>query len=152
MSTMPQTASLLQDVDEHFCYLRRYGVLVCKEHRTGVMNLSVHLRTLHSGTSKQRKAIIQHFHRLPITPAQDIALPAALSPPIQELGLPLDGLACQQERCSFLTISVDALRMHAKKQHGIAWKGNTAALYTGVKVQTFFKTNRLQCYFIVDAS
>ena len=151
---MPGTLSLLEDVDKHFCYLRRYGVLFCKDHSTGVLNLSLHLRRFHSITSKQRIAITQHFYdqNYPITPAQDIALPAALSPPIEELGLPLDGLACKQDGCSFLTISMDALRIHAKKQHSIAWKGNTAALYTtGIKVQTFFKSGGLQRYFIVDA-
>ena len=71
--------------------------------------------------------------------------------PFKELGLPLDGLTCKQDRCSFITVSIDALRKHAKKQHGIAWKGDTTALYTQVKVQTFFKLGRLQRYFIVDA-
>jgi hypothetical protein len=79
---MPKTPLLFEHVDKHFCYLRRYAVLVCKEHRTGVLNLSVHLHRSHRVTSKQKTAIMQHFYRHPITLAQDISLPAALSPPI----------------------------------------------------------------------
>ena len=149
-STITITAMTLEDVDKSFSYLDRYGVLICKEHNTSVLNLSVHLRSFHKVTGKQRNAILQHFQGQPITPAQDIVLPAAFSPPIEELALPLDGLACKQDMCSYITVNIDTLRRHAKKQHGIAWKGNTAALYTEVKVQTFFKLGGLQRYFIVD--
>jgi hypothetical protein len=46
---------------------------------------------------------------------------------------------------------VDTLRIHSKKHHNIAWKGDTAALYKGVKVQTFFCVGGLQRYFVVRA-
>jgi hypothetical protein len=55
---MLKTLLLLKDVDKHFCYLRRYSVLVCKEHRTGVLNLSVHLYCSYRVTSKQKTAIM----------------------------------------------------------------------------------------------
>jgi hypothetical protein len=141
-----------EDINEQFCYLRKYCVLVCKEHATSVLNLKAHLRSYHSVASEQRRAIVQHFRGWPINPAQDVALPAALSPPIEELGQPLDGLACEQDGCSFITINVDTLRIHAKKHHNIAWKGDTSTLYKRVKVQTFFRTGGLQRYFVVRAA
>jgi hypothetical protein len=89
---------------------------------------------------------------MPIKPAQDVALPAALSSPIEELRQPLDGLACEQDGCSFITINVYTLRIYAKKHHNIAWKGDTSTLYKRVKVQTFFRTGGLQRYFVVRAA
>jgi hypothetical protein len=66
--------------------------------------------------------------------------------------LPVDGLACEQDRCSFITINVDTLPIHTKKHHNIAWKGDTSTLYKRVKVQTFFRTGGLQRYFVVRAA
>jgi superfamily II DNA helicase RecQ len=142
----------LEDMNEQFCYLHTYCVLVCKEHATGVLNLDAHLRSYHSVASEQRRAIVQHFRGRPIKPPQDVTLPTALSPPIEELGQPLDGLACEQDGCSFITVNVDTLRIHAKKHHNVAWKGDTAALYERVKVQTFFRVGGLQRYFVVRAA
>jgi hypothetical protein len=42
---------------------------------------------------------------------------------------------CEQDECSFITINVDALRMHAKKHHNIAWMGGTTTLASGRDVQ-----------------
>ena len=84
--------------------------------------------------------------------AKDVELPTAPGPPIKALGLPLDGLMCKQDRCSFITINIDTLRMHVKGEHAVAWKGNTAALYRRVKVQTFFCTSGLQRYFVVNTT
>jgi hypothetical protein len=75
---------------------------------------------------------MQHFHRWPIKSAQDVALPAALSPPIEE---PLDGLVCEQNGCSLITINVDTLRIHAKKHHNTAWMGDTSTLESSRKVE-----------------
>jgi hypothetical protein len=91
-----------KDIDKQFCYLRKYCVLVCREHATGVLNLYA-----------------QHFCGRPIKPAQDVALPAALSPPIEELRQPLDGLACEQDGCSFITISVDLITHQSDKSDWI---------------------------------
>jgi hypothetical protein len=64
MATM---LSPLEDINECFYHLLRYSVLLCKEHRTGVLNLGIHLRSFHSVTNKLGMAIMQHFHRQPIT-------------------------------------------------------------------------------------
>jgi hypothetical protein len=125
------TPLLPEDINEQFCYLHTYCVLVCKEHTTGVLNLNTHLRSYHYVASEQRRAIVQHFCGRPIKPPQDVTLPEALSPPIKELGQPLDGLACKQDGCSFITINVDTLRIHAKKHHNVVWKGDTATLSQG---------------------
>jgi hypothetical protein len=112
----------------------------------------VHLRSYYAVASELRKSIVERCSRWPIQPAREVQLPAPIGPPIEELGRPLDRLACKQASCSFLTVSVDTLRMHVKREHAVPWKGDTAALYERVKVQTFFRTGRLQRYFVVKAA
>jgi hypothetical protein len=58
-----------------------------------------------------------------------VVLPSLLGLPIDELGAPLDGLQCKEADCSFITINIDAMRMHCKKAHKLAWRGNSKALY-----------------------
>jgi hypothetical protein len=78
-------------------------------------------------------------------------LPSPLGLPIEELGVPLDGLQCREGECSFITVNIDAMRMHRKKKHKLLWRGDRHALYQKVKVQTFFRTGGLQRYFVVNA-
>jgi hypothetical protein len=63
---------------------------------------------------------------------------APLGSLIEELGQPLDGLARTQGSCHLMTANINTLRMHIKEKHDVPWRGDTAALYAKVKVQTFF--------------
>jgi hypothetical protein len=40
--------------------------------------------------------------------------------------------------------------MHCKKEHKQSWTGDKSILYNTVKVQSFFRTSRLQKYFRVN--
>jgi hypothetical protein len=40
--------------------------------------------------------------------------------------------------------------MHCKKKHEQSWTGDKSLLYDTVKVQSFFRTSRLQKYFVVN--
>lgn len=46
-------------------------------------------------------------------------LPALLGLPIKELGQPLDGLACKQDSCDFITVNINTLQMHIKEKHNV---------------------------------
>ena len=109
----------IKNVNKHICFLNAYGVLVCKEHATGVLNLDVHLRSYHGVASELRRSIVQHCSRWPIKPAKAVELPAPLGSPIKELGQPLDGLACKQDSCDFITVNINTLRMHIKEKHDV---------------------------------
>ena len=80
----------INNVQEHFCYLQRYQVLVCKEHATRIQNINVHLRNQHSVASKERKSIIERCQQQQIAALQDVKLPALLGLLIKALGKLLD--------------------------------------------------------------
>jgi hypothetical protein len=44
-------------------------------------------------------------------------MPSPLGLPIKELREPLDGFQCGEEDCSFITININTVRMHRKKEH-----------------------------------
>ncbi|KAF1922297.1 uncharacterized protein M421DRAFT_427067, partial [Didymella exigua CBS 183.55] len=80
----------INNVQERFCYLQRYQVLICKEHATGIQNVDVHLRDQHGVASEERKSIVEHCRQWQIAAPQDVELPAPLGPLIEQLGEPLD--------------------------------------------------------------
>lgn len=140
-----------QNIDKHFRYLDRYGVLVCIDHRTGVWDLAAHLRDSHLIPLKDRKWIIHHFSGMSLKKPEEIQLPGRFVAPIPELGDPLHAFECAEEGCKMITASMANFRKHCKKEHRIAWTGDTSRLYHQVKVQTFFRSNGRQRYFIVAA-
>ena len=90
-------------------------MLVCKEHRTGLQNVDVHLRSQHAAVpSIERKAVVDYCHRRwPVAAPHDVELPPPLGPLIKELGEPLDAFQCRHNgRCSlgFITVSKDMLQ------------------------------------------
>jgi hypothetical protein len=123
-------------------------VLVCKQHRTGVVNLNKHLLEHHATPAALRGEIVERFIHFARTEPNAVELPEPPAHPIEELGSPLDGLKCKT--CDFVTINTNRLRMHCRKNHQQAWTGDKSVLYESVKVQTFFSSGGLQRYFIVD--
>lgn len=141
-----------ENIEDHLLYLQRYGVLVCREHATGISNLSVHLRNHHAVPAKERKAVVEHCQsRWHIKKPEQVELPQPMGPPFKALGEPLQGYQCAEEGCGKLTVSVDQLRMHCNDKHEISWRGGTQTLYRTVSMQAFFKERRHMRYFIVDA-
>jgi hypothetical protein len=137
----------LDNCDDILCFLANFGVLVCKQHCSGVVNLNKHLLEQHATPAKVRKEIIQHFAHCERIDPKDVKLPEQPAQLIQELGTPLDGLSCKT--CYFLTTDKSVLRKHLKKNHQQAWKSDKSEFYESVKVQTFFRSGGLQKYFIV---
>ena len=140
--------TLLDNYDDTLCFLADFGVLVCRQHRSGVVNLNRHLLEQHATPAQVRKAVIQRFAQYKRVDPKNVKLPEQPAQLIEELGTPLDRLCCKI--CSFLTININAMRMHLKRDHEQAWKGEKSDLFTSVKVQTFFRNGGLQRYFIVD--
>jgi superfamily II DNA helicase RecQ len=138
----------LDNCDDILCFLEDFGVLVCKQHCTGVINLDKHLREQHATPAKLRKEIVERFRHLSRTDPHTVELPEQPAWPIKELGSPLNGFKCTT--CSFITLNTDSMRKHWKKLHELSWTGDKSALYKSVKVQTFFSGGGLQKYFVVD--
>jgi hypothetical protein len=92
------------------CFLQDFGVLVCKEHHTAVVNLNTHLLQQHNVPVATRKQIVKHFSQFTTLDPSEVELPVEPAQPIEELGQPLDGLQCKT--CRFITINKDTVRMH----------------------------------------
>jgi superfamily II DNA or RNA helicase len=138
----------IDNCDEIFCFLGDYGVLVCRQHRTAVINLEKHLRQQHAVSLQQRRQIVQHFNELALVSPDAVELPEEPATPFDELGQPLDGLQCRT--CRWRTTNANRMRMHCKKNHQQSWTGDKSVLYEFVKVQTFFSSGGLQKYFLVN--
>jgi hypothetical protein len=143
----PARASI-NNCDDIFSFLDDYGVLVCRQHRTGVVNLDKHLRQQHAVSLQQRRQIVQHFSELTLVSPDAVELPEEPATLFEELGRPLDGLECRT--CRWRTTNSNQMRMHCKKNHQQSWTDDKSALYNSVKVQTFFSSGGLQKYFLVD--
>jgi hypothetical protein len=137
-----------ENCDNVFCFLDDYGVLICRQHHTAIVNLEKHLRQQHAVSIQQRQQIVQHFSRFTLVSPDALKLPEEPATPFEELGQPLDGLQCRT--CAWRTTSGDLMRMHCKKNHQQPWTDTKSALYQRVKVQTFFSSGGLQKYFVVD--
>ncbi|KAH6632879.1 hypothetical protein C7974DRAFT_161917, partial [Boeremia exigua] len=143
----------VSNVQERFCYLQRYQVLVCREHATGIQNVDVHLRDQHGVASKERECIVEHCRQWRIAAPRDVELPAPLGPPIEQLGEPLDVYRCRiTSDCGFCTASKSRMQKHCNSAHQTAWSSRDAALCEKVKAQTFFRAGGLQRYFVVKAA
>jgi hypothetical protein len=58
-----------------FSFLDNYGVLVCRQHRTGIVNLEKHLQQQHAVSLQQRQQIVQHFSELTLVSPDAVELP-----------------------------------------------------------------------------
>jgi len=143
-----QQPTLLDRYSNSLCFLAEFGVLVCKEHCTGVVNLDKHLLEQHATPAALRKEVVAQFAQHERTDPRAIKLPEQPAQPITELGQPLVGLCCKT--CCFLTVNTNVMRVHLKKEHQQGWKGEKSDKFESVKVQTFFNSGGLQKYFIVN--
>jgi hypothetical protein len=82
----------LDNCSDTLCFLADFGVLVCKQHCTGVVNLDKHLLEQHATPATVRKEIVQHFAQYQRSNPRTIQLPNQPADPIEELGMPLEGL------------------------------------------------------------
>jgi hypothetical protein len=112
------------------CFLAEFGVLVCKQHRTAVVNLNVYLRDQHATPAALRKQIVEQLYNFTTTNPRAVKLPEQPTQPIEELGTPHDGFKCTA--CEFITVSNNAMRKHCNKSHKLSWTGDTSTLYKSV--------------------
>jgi hypothetical protein len=105
----------LENCDNTLCFLEDFGVLVCKQYCTAVVNLNTHLQEQHATPAKLRKRIIKHFSRHNMAKPKNVKLPEQPADLIKELGLLLHGLKCKT--CDFITVNINVMRTHCKKNH-----------------------------------
>jgi hypothetical protein len=147
--TRTQPAKLtVKNCDDVICFLDQFRVLVCKEHRTAIINVDKHLSQHHALPAALRRPLVEHYSQYETVNPTAIELPEQPADPIDALGPPLEGLQCKA--CGYITTNSNKLRMHCKKEHKQAWTGDKSILYDTLKVQSFFRTSGLQRYFRVN--
>lgn len=105
----------LSNCTDILCFLEDYGVFVCKQHHTAVVNLDKHLSQYHNVPASTRRQVVDCFSRLtPLAPAE-IKLQDEPVQAIEELGKPLTRLQCKT--CGYITINIDQTRMHCKRYY-----------------------------------
>jgi hypothetical protein len=70
------------NADSWLQYETRYKVLICRHHHYAISNLGNHLRTEHSGTTKEKAAVARKYSHLDILQPTQVQLPPPLEPPI----------------------------------------------------------------------
>jgi hypothetical protein len=105
----------LSNCADIFCFQEDFGVFVCKQHHTAIINLDRHMSQYHKVPASIRREVVDCFNRLtPVDPGK-IKLPEEPVQAIEQLGKPLTGLQCRI--CRFITINKDEIRRHCKKHH-----------------------------------
>jgi hypothetical protein len=97
------------------CFMQAYGVLVCKQHHTAIVNLDKHLSQYYNVPASARRQIVDCFSRLKTLDPAEVKLPNEPAEAIEELRKPLPRLECQT--CGYITTSREQIRMHCKKDH-----------------------------------
>jgi len=79
------TLIVTKNCNNTLCFLKDDSVLVCKEHRTAVVNLNTHLLQHHNVPTATQKQIIERFDYFATVSPAEIELPEEPAQPIDEL-------------------------------------------------------------------
>lgn len=140
----------VENADDWLQYEEKYKLLICKYHQYALQNLSNHLRTHHSGSTKEKSAVVKKFASLHTLQPSEVQLPPPLKEPIESLSKPRDAYICDEEECGFITISRDEIRKHCNQTHEWRSTKEDQEHWHHVYVQTFFSNGGRQRYFTVD--
>lgn len=144
----------IENARQFLHYYAEFGVLICSHNRHcyAVRSLENHLRLYHSGSTKEKKAVVELFRSCPLRDPSSVPLPAPLGKPFATLGKPKRAYFCDEPECEKTSINADQIRKHNNEEHN--WKSSKAGdrNWHEVWVQTFFSAAGLQRYFTVDYS
>jgi len=91
----------IENCDDVICFLEYFRVLVCKEHRTAIINVDKHLLQHHALPAALRRPLVEHYSQYETVQPKAIELPEQPTNPIDALGPPLEGLQCKA--CRYIT-------------------------------------------------
>jgi hypothetical protein len=85
-----------------------------------VQNLNAHLQDYYNALKKLRREILESYYSRPVLSLKEVVLPSLLGLPINKLRALLNSLQCKEADYSFITINIDAMRIHYKKAYKLA--------------------------------
>jgi hypothetical protein len=106
-----------ENAKDYLHWLPEHGVIVCSIHKYAIRNVATHLRDLHSGTKKQRQAIVNAFSTCILRDPKDVESSLPLGLPLRILGKPLLTFICKEPECEQISISRDEMCKHCNRTH-----------------------------------
>jgi len=126
----------LESVQHHIVYNAQYKVLICKEHKYTILDVTRHFREHHpkmkTKTRLQIRAATQH---LELAKPEDITNLSSNSLPIEGLELIENGAKCND--CEYVAGTIGTMEDHCRNKHN--WKAKDETMWTKQAVQTFFQ-------------
>jgi hypothetical protein len=86
--------------------------LICRTHQYAIKNLYYHLCDYYSGSTKEKKAVIQLFERHQLLDLKGVALPPLLEELFASLGKPLNAFIYNEPECRYISINRNNVRIH----------------------------------------
>jgi hypothetical protein len=100
---------------EHLEWHENYAVLICRTHQFAIKNL--HLRDYHSGSTKEKKAVVQLFERYQLSDLKGVTLLPLLEELFASLRKPLNAFICNEPECRYISINQNNVRIYYNQAH-----------------------------------
>jgi hypothetical protein len=139
-----------ENSDRFLQYEDGFGVLICAVHGYAVRDLAYHFQKYHTGSGKEKSAVVKKLEHYQLREPKAVLLPSLLGVPFESLRKPKKAYICDEPECEKISINRNGIRIHCNIDH--EWKSTEAERehWHEVWVQTFFSAAGLQRYFTVD--
>lgn len=139
------------DSNDLLSYNATYQILICRECQYAIQKSAVSNHLLrHKIYREDRQRVLSSIAHFDLLEPEHVSLPSPLSPAVE--GLPVtSGYRCVEAACGFLCASSKRMKRHRKEVHGVGDDDASSMISSPVKIQTFFRGNKLK-YFEVAPS
>ncbi|KAL3483762.1 hypothetical protein BJX62DRAFT_69956 [Aspergillus germanicus] len=125
-----------------------YRVLICRECQYAIQKNAIQSHLLrHKIYRGERRALLATIAELDTVEPDDVPVPSSGSPPIDGISI-VAGYRCLVSGCGHLCASSKRMKSHHSESHGQGNPPDFESLAQEVKLQTFFRGNKLR-YFEV---
>ncbi|CEL10123.1 hypothetical protein ASPCAL13248 [Aspergillus calidoustus] len=129
-------------------YDAKYSILICRECQYAIQKNAIQSHLLrHKIYRDERRNLLAAIAELDIVEPNDISVPPPGLSPIESLPI-ASGYRCLVAGCGHLCASSKRMKSHQSESHGQAYLSDFDLLAQEVKLQTFFRGNKLR-YFEV---
>jgi hypothetical protein len=131
-------------------YVPTHRIVICKVCQYAIQPraISRHLKDYHQIRRHARRPFMRYVASLDLREPQDVVMPTIPVAPVPFLPI-TSGLACCIPACRYLSISIKSLTTHWNAEHSTSEQ--TGVRWHHVKLQTFFRGNRLKYFEVSQA-
>ncbi|KAL2847750.1 hypothetical protein BJY01DRAFT_246652 [Aspergillus pseudoustus] len=137
--------------DGFLLYNARYKVLICRDCQYGIQKNAIQSHLLrHKIYRDERRNLLSAIAELNILEPDDVPLPAVGSTPVDGLSI-VHGYRCILPSCGHLCASSKRMKSHQSEVHRRGNLSDLASFSEEVKLQTFFRGNKVQYFQVTPA-